>query len=46
MDREIILKHISGCKKYDFIDMNNKETKYDEKTFTLREGVSIAHLIC
>lgn len=28
------IKHISGCKKYDFIDANYPETKYDEKTFT------------
>lgn len=30
------LKHISGCKQYDFIDNNNSEIKYDEKTFTCR----------
>lgn len=28
------LKHIKGCKEYDFIDINNSEIKYDEKTFT------------
>ena len=28
------LKHISGCKSYDFIDKNNKNIFYDEKTFT------------
>tara|TARA_B100000886_G_C20191156_1_gene394336 strand:+ start:180 stop:638 length:459 start_codon:yes stop_codon:yes gene_type:complete len=28
------LKHIKGCKEYDFIDLNNSEIKYDEKTFT------------
>ena len=28
------IKHISGCKSYDFIDSNYTETKYDEKTFT------------
>tara|TARA_B100001027_G_C16188313_1_gene294808 strand:- start:321 stop:794 length:474 start_codon:yes stop_codon:yes gene_type:complete len=28
------LKHISGCKSYDFIDINNPEIHYDEKTFT------------
>ena len=28
------LKHVSGCKKYDFVDINNPEIKYDQKTFT------------
>ena len=28
------LTHISGCKKYDFIDEKYETTKYDEKTFT------------
>ena len=28
------IKHISGCKKYDFIDNTYPSTKYDEKTFT------------
>ena len=28
------LKHISGCKQYDFIDSNDSNIKYDEKTFT------------
>jgi hypothetical protein len=28
------LKHIEGCKKYDFEDDNFPEVKYDEKTFT------------
>ena len=28
------LKHISGCKSYDFIDKKFPETLYDEKTFT------------
>jgi len=28
------LRHIGGCKPYDFIDENFTETKYDEKTFT------------
>ena len=28
------LTHIQGCKKYDFIDYNDNEQKYDEKTFT------------
>lgn len=28
------LKHIKGCKKYDFTDINNENILYDEKTFT------------
>lgn len=28
------LKHISGCKQYDFVDINDESIKYDEKTFT------------
>ena len=28
------LKYIEGCKEYDFLDLNNSEIKYDEKTFT------------
>ena len=28
------IKHIHGCKSYDFIDNNYTETIYDEKTFT------------
>jgi len=30
------LKHIKGCKSYDFTDMNDEEIKYDAKTFTRR----------
>ena len=32
------LKHIPGCKSYDFEDKNNSEIKYDEKTFTRSSG--------
>ena len=28
------LIHVKGCKKYDFMDINNNEILYDEKTFT------------
>ena len=28
------LTHVGGCKKYDFVDNNYPDTKYDEKTFT------------
>lgn len=28
------LKHIKGCKSFDFIDKNNSNIFYDEKTFT------------
>ena len=28
------LKHIEGCKEYDFIDRVHTMTRYDEKTFT------------
>ena len=30
------LTHINGCKDHDFIDRNNSEIKYDEKTFTCK----------
>ena len=28
------LKHITGCKSYDFVDKNYSQTLYDQKTFT------------
>ena len=28
------LKHVKGCKKYDHIDINDENIKYDQKTFT------------
>jgi len=34
LEKEYPLKHITGCKDYDFVDLNNSEIKYDEKTFT------------
>lgn len=34
IERNYPIKHISGCKSYDFIDSNYTETIYDEKTFT------------
>lgn len=34
IEKNYPLKHIPGCKKYDFTDINHEETKYDEKTFT------------
>lgn len=30
------LIHIGGCKAYDFVDTNDENIKYDQKTFTLR----------
>lgn len=30
------LKHIKGCKKYDHVDINDENIKYDQKTFTKR----------
>ena len=30
------LKHVKGCKSYDFRDINNDNILYDEKTFTSR----------
>ena len=30
------LIHIKGCKKYDHIDINDENIKYDQKTFTSR----------
>jgi hypothetical protein len=30
------LIHITGCKKYDHIDINDENIKYDQKTFTKR----------
>lgn len=34
LEKNYPLKHIPGNKKYDFVDINYEETKYDEKTFT------------
>jgi len=28
------LKHVKGCKKYDYTDIANENIKYDQKTFT------------
>ena len=36
LEQKYPLKHIPGCKNYDFVDINNEEIKYDEKTFTSR----------
>lgn len=30
------LTHITGCKAYDFLDTNDENIKYDQKTFTSR----------
>ena len=30
------LTHITGCKSYDFVDSNDENIKYDQKTFTSR----------
>ena len=30
------LKHIKGCKKYDYTDTTDENIKYDQKTFTQR----------
>ena len=30
------LDHVEGCKQFDFIDRENQDIKYDEKTFTSR----------
>jgi len=30
------LIHVTGCKKYDHIDINDENIKYDQKTFTAR----------
>ena len=30
------LLHIEGCKAYDFVDNNDENIKYDQKTFTIR----------
>jgi hypothetical protein len=30
------LIHIGGCKAYDFVDENDENIKYDQKTFTVR----------
>jgi hypothetical protein len=37
LEQNYPLKHITGCKSYDFVDMNNNDILYDEKTFT-RQG--------
>ena len=34
LENKYPLKHITGCKQYDFIDEKYSNTKYDEKTFT------------
>ena len=34
LEKKYPIIHISGCKDHDFIDSNNSEIKYDEKTFT------------
>ncbi len=34
LEAEYPIDHIAGCKNYDFVDRNNKNVKYDEKTFT------------
>jgi len=34
IEHTYLIKNISGCKSYDFIDNNYPQTKYDEKTFT------------
>ena len=32
------LIHIGGCKSYDFVDSNDENIKYDQKTFTKKGG--------
>lgn len=34
LERNYPIKHISGCKSYDFTDAQYQDTLYDEKTFT------------
>ena len=34
IEKNYPLKHIKGCKSYDFVDANNSAILYDEKTFT------------
>ena len=34
LEQNYPLKHITGCKSYDFVDINNDQILYDEKTFT------------
>ena len=34
LEQNYQLKHVQGCKKYDFEDLVNSDIKYDEKTFT------------
>ena len=36
------LTRISGCKKYDFINSNDENIKYEAKTFTSASGLSYA----
>ena len=36
LEENFPLKHIKGCKSYDFTDMNDEGIKYDAKTFTRR----------
>ena len=34
LEKKYPIIHITGCKDHDFIDSNNSQIKYDEKTFT------------
>ena len=34
LEKNYLLKHVSGCKSYDFTDDNDSTILYDEKTFT------------
>ena len=38
LEKKYPIIHIPGCKDHDFIDINNSEIKYDEKTFTESSG--------
>ena len=36
LSKKFPLIHINGCRQYDFVDGNDENIKYDEKTFTKR----------
>ena len=36
LEKNYNINHVEGCKKFDFVDRNYPNTKYDEKTFTKR----------
>jgi hypothetical protein len=42
LTKKFPLTRVTGCKKYDHIDLNNENIKYEAKTFTPASGLSYA----